>query len=69
METLNKRGGTIMPLQERKERNKQINAGFSEMYNQMKQEYGTASFQRIYFALGKRFNLSEMQIRRIIRNY
>ncbi len=51
------------------ERNAEINQAFNDMYNEGRALYGKISFSGIYFALSKRYGLSVMQIRRIVRGY
>jgi len=51
------------------ERNAEINKAFNDMYNEGRTLYGKISFSGIYFALSKRYGLSVMQIRRIVRGY
>ncbi len=54
---------------QRKERNKQINADFAIFYKSSIETYGRATYGGIYYALSKKYALSEMQVRRIIKGY
>ena len=54
---------------EKRERNKLISADFNECYKSSIESFGGVSYMGIYRTLGRKYALSGMQVRRIIRGY